>query len=289
MWGEQVQKPGLLQGGHQSGCLIYLPTQGEEPVISGKLGICNVFFAHCNLQCVFCQNHQISRNSRYSPRWLTDTQKVVDEIRNILDQGVNLVGFVSPSHQVAQMVEIIDSLRRAGYNPVTVYNSNGYDKVETLRQLEGIVDVYLPDLKYYDNALAWKYSGVADYFEVASKALKEMYRQKGSTLVLNEDGLAEFGMIVRHLVLPGHANDSIQLLNFLAEKISPRLHISLMSQYYPPTELLLPSEIDRHVSSKEYEAVVATAEKIGFRGWIQGYESNQYYRPNFDSSAPFAE
>lgn len=265
------------------------PHKGEEPLISGVKGICNVFFAHCNLQCIFCQNHQISRNTRHGKSWLTDTKIIVDEIKSLLDTGIGMLGFVSPSHQVAQMVDIVNSLNKSGYRPTVVYNSNGYDKVETLKKLEGIVDVYLPDLKYYDSALALKFSGVSDYFQVASKAIKEMYRQKGSTLILNNEGLAMFGLIIRHLVLPGHANDSVKLLNFLAEEVSPRLYISLMSQYYPPAGLSLPNELNQNVGIEEYKKVIEVLENLGFRGWIQAMESNQFYRPDFESSKPFTE
>lgn len=265
------------------------PHKGEEPVISGEKGICNVFFAHCNLQCIFCQNHQISRNTKHSKKWLTDTKVIVDEIKSILNTGIGMVGFVSPSHQVAQMVDIVNSLNKSGYKPITVYNSNGYDKVETLKMLEGIVDVYLPDLKYYDSTLAQRFSGVSDYFQVASKAIKEMYRQKGSTLILNNEGLAEFGMIIRHLVLPGHANDSIKLLNFLAEEVSTKLYISLMSQFYPPAELTLPNELNQNVGIEEYKKVIEVLENHGFRGWVQDPVSSHFYRPDFESNNPFSE
>lgn len=265
------------------------PHKGEEPVISGKNGICNVFFAHCNLQCIFCQNHQISRNTKHGKNWLTDTKIIVDEIKSLLDTGISMLGFVSPTHQVPQMVDIVNYLNQSGYKPTIVYNSNGYDKVETLKMLEGIVDVYLPDFKYYDNSLASMFSGVSDYFQVASKAIKEMYRQKGSGLILTNEGLAEFGMIIRHLVLPGHADDSIKLLNFLAEEISPRLYISLMSQYYPPAGLTLPNELKHHVGIDEYKKVIEVLDSHGFRGWVQDIISSQFYRPDFESSTPFAE
>jgi len=265
------------------------PHRGEEPVISGEKGICNVFFAHCNLQCIFCQNYQISRNNSLVNNWLTNTSIIVDEIKRILDTGISILGFVSTSHQVAQMVEIINALNESGYKPITVYNSNGYDKVETLKKLEGIVDVYLPDLKYYNNNLALRYSGVSDYFQVASNAIKEMYRQKGSSLIVNNEGLAEFGLIIRHLVLPGHAEDSINLLNFLAEEVSPKLHVSLMSQYYPPAKLLLPAELSQHVGINEYRKVVDVLENHGFRGWVQDLESNQYYHPDFESNTTFTD
>lgn len=224
-----------------------------------------------------------------SNKWLTNTSIIVDEIKRILETGISMLGFVSPSHQVAQMVEIINALNKSGYKPIIVYNSNGYDKVETLKKLEGIVDVYLPDLKYYNSNLAFRYSGVSDYFQVASNAIKEMYRQKGSSLILNNEGLVEFGLIIRHLVLPGYADDSINLLNFLADEVSPKLHVSLMSQYYPPAELSLPAELNQHVGINEYKKVVDVLENHGFRGWVQDIESNQYYRPDFESSNPFTD
>lgn len=265
------------------------PHKGEEPVISGRNGICNVFFSHCNLQCVFCQNYQISRNNSFSPRWLVGIEPVTREIKSILDTGVTHLGFVSPSHQVPQLLEIISHLNKQGYKPIVVYNSNGYDNVETLKALEGLIDVYLPDLKYYDGNLSWQYSGVRDYFEVAAKAIKEMYRQKGSSLVINEEGLVEFGLIIRHLVLPGHSDDSIAILKFLAKEISPRLYLSLMSQYYPPAGLKLPHTLERHVSAQEYNRVVNVLHEYGFRGWIQEMDSNQHYRPDFSTDNPFSE
>ncbi|HCT29416.1 MAG TPA: radical SAM protein, partial [Bacteroidales bacterium] len=173
--------------------------KGEEPVISGEKGICNVFFAHCNLQCIYCQNYQISKNLSNDKKWKKSIGEVVDEIVSILNIGVKLLGFVSPSHQIKQMLEIIDELQRRGFKPVIVYNSNGYDSVETLKMLDGIVDVYLPDFKYNSNKLAYEYSGVNDYFEVATSALLEMYRQKGSTILLDDDGLIEFQLIHHHL------------------------------------------------------------------------------------------
>lgn len=261
--------------------------KGEEPVISGDKGICNVFFAHCNLQCVYCQNYQISQNFLIDERWAKSIGGVVDEIVPILKKGVNLLGFVSPSHQIKQMLEIIDELHRMGFKPVIVYNSNGYDNVETLKMLDGIVDVYLPDFKYFSNELAFKYSGVNDYQEFATLALKEMYRQKGSTILLNDDGLIESGVIVRHLVLPNHYEDSIRVLDHIANEISPFLHISLMSQYYPTPNVCGHKCLDKEISVDEYNKVEMRLEEIGFKGWTQEVESSKMYRPDFDRKKPF--
>ncbi|MBN1199520.1 MAG: radical SAM protein, partial [Bacteroidales bacterium] len=141
--------------------------QGEEPVISGSKGICNLFFAHCNLQCSFCQNHQISDNQINPALFSVSLEEVIRQVTGILDQGINRVGFVSPSHMIPQMKIIIRAVEQLGYHPTWVYNSNGYDKVETLRGLEGMIDVYLPDLKYMDPLLAAKLSDAEDYPEVA--------------------------------------------------------------------------------------------------------------------------
>lgn len=261
--------------------------KGEEPIISGENGICNVFFAHCNLQCIYCQNFQISRNDSLDSAWRMSVDEVVGRISELLDKNVNILGFVSPSHQVPQMLNIIKNLWGKGYKPTIVYNSNGYDSVETLKELEGIVDVYLPDFKYYSNDLGLKYSGVPDYFEMASKALKEMYRQKGSAILLNDEGLIESGIIIRHLVLPDHSDDSIRVLDYIADEISPFLHISLMSQYYPTQKVSNEMGLNRKLRKDEYDKVVKRIDTLEFRGWVQDMESSDSYRPDFLKSTPF--
>lgn len=263
--------------------------KGEEPVISGTKGICNVFFAHCNMQCKFCQNYQISQNNIEDNSWITSYECVVEKIVSQIDQGVRLLGFVSPSHQISQMVEIIERVKNKGYNPTIVYNSNGYESVETLKMLEGIVDVYLPDFKYYDNEIGKQFSDVPDYFDIASKALKEMYRQKGSTLFLDDDGLVESGIIVRHLVLPNFSDDSVKIIEFIAENISTNIHISLMSQYYPTCNVMNNLLLNRTLDVKEYAMVVDKIEELGFRGWIQELNSQTFYQPDFSRNSPFKE
>lgn len=262
--------------------------KGEEPVLSGNVGVCNVFFAHCNLQCVYCQNHQISCNAFVNESWERSVDDVLNLITPILDSGVRILGFVSPTHQVVQMVQIIEALHQKGYFPTIVYNTNCYERVEILKELENLVDVYLPDIKYVNNSLGLRYSGVSDYFDVAKLALKEMNKQKGTSLLLGDDGLVEFGLIIRHLVLPSHSAESVELLNFLADEVSPRLHLSLMSQYYPPSGLHLPNPINRVLTDEEYRTVLNTMEALGFRGWAQSMESADCYRPNFNSNEPFS-
>lgn len=262
--------------------------KGEEPVLSGTQGVCNVFFAHCNLQCTFCQNHQISRNNLINGNWILEVDNVVNSIIPILDNGVRMLGFVSPTHQVIQMLQIIECLHKKGHKPTVIYNSNCYDNVDTLRELEGVVDVYLPDFKYVDSSVGLKFSGVFDYFDKAKLAIKEMYRQKGTALLLDDEGLALSGLIIRHLVLPNHALDSISLLRFLSDEFSPRLHISLMSQYYPPVGLSLDDSISRSLEPAEYESVLLELESIGFRGWAQSLDSHEHYRPDFSTRKPFS-
>lgn len=264
--------------------------KGEEPVISGKKGICNIFFPHCNLQCIFCQNHEISRNkiNQYQKEYAFDD--LIIEICKVLDQTENIVGFVSPSHYIPQMTAIIRGLREAGRNPVFVYNTNGYDKAESLRMLEGLIDVYLPDFKYMDPELAFEYSQARDYPQVAALALKEMYRQKGSTLILNDDGIVESGIIIRHLVLPGAVDQSVEVLKFIAEEISPKMHISLMSQYYPTPLVSNHPALKRSITPEEYSKVTSAFHELGFyRGWIQELESCTNYRPDFTNENPFSQ
>ena len=262
--------------------------KGEEPVISGKKGICNVFFPHCNLQCVYCQNYEISHNERSILQESISYSDLIGKICAVLDKTENMLGFVSPSHYVPHILAIIRGIKETGRNPVIVYNTNGYDKVETLKSLEGIVDVYLPDFKYLDPDLALRYSQTGDYPEVASVALKEMYRQKGSSLFLNDRGLAESGIVLRHLVLPGSIQQSIEVLQFIANEISTNLHISLMSQYYPTGYIREYEELKRTLFTEEYKKVKQAFYKLGFyRGWVQNLNSHSTYRPDFNGDQPF--
>jgi putative pyruvate formate lyase activating enzyme len=264
--------------------------RGEEPVISGPAGICNIFFTNCNLQCVYCQNHQVSDVSRNRKNSRMNLEEVVNRITGILDTGISMVGFVSPSHVIPQVKIIISVIEHLGYKPVWVYNTNGYDKPETIRSLEGLIDVYLPDFKYSDSGLASRYSGAADYPEVASRSLKEMFRQKGSTLILSGEGIAESGIVLRHLILPGQTKNSKDILRFIADEISPKLHISLMSQYYPAGDAASFKGLSRGITSGEYKEVIEEMESLGmFNGWYQELESHEHYRPDFYRLHPFED
>ena len=262
--------------------------KGEEPVISGPRGICNAFFAHCNLQCIYCQNWQISINRTEISEFGMEISEVISQITSILDTGINMVGFVSPSHHIPQMKVIINIIHSLGYKPVWVFNTNGYDKPGIIRSLEGIIDVFLPDFKYMDKNLSEAYSDAPDYPEVAEEALKEMYRQKGSALHINRESTAESGIIIRHLVLPGQVMNSVRVLRCIAEKLSPEVHISLMSQYYPTPLVSCHPYLSRPVSTAEYSKVTKEMDRLGMHnGWIQSLESSGTYCPDFNKFHPF--
>ena len=262
--------------------------RGEEPVISGEAGICNVFFGGCNLHCIYCQNHEISQCISSAVNLEMCLEQVLDKIITILSKGISSVGFVSPSHVVPQVKAIVKGLNLRGYKPVTVYNTNGYDKKETIRSLSGIIDVYLPDYKYFSGAISSEYSDASDYPEIAMKALKEMYYQKGSTLSVNEKGRVENGLLIRHLVLPGHVEESKKVLQSIAEELSPGVHLSLMSQYHPTAKVMNHQILNRSLYKSEYDSVVEEMERLGFRnGWVQELDSNVNYNPDFRKENPF--
>ncbi|HLN21279.1 MAG TPA: radical SAM protein [Bacteroidales bacterium] len=261
--------------------------RGEEPVIGGDDGICNIFFAGCNLRCVYCQNHEISQpcSAVFS---LNDIDDVLAKVCSILDTGINSVGFVSPSHMIPQMKMIISGLHEKGYIPVIVYNTNSYDRVETIKSLDGIVDVYLPDFKYADADLSFRLSGASDYPEVAMKALKEMYYQMGSTLHTDINGKAVRGLLIRHLVLPGLAEESKKVLSAIASELSTGVNISLMSQYHPMHEAKMFPSLDRSLNKQEYDDVLNHMQELGFRnGWVQDPDSFRNYLPDFTKEHPF--
>jgi len=262
--------------------------RGEEPPISGPGGICNIFFAGCNLRCIYCQNHDISRPSTRCTGRFETLESTLDQIEKLLSGGVKGVGFVSPSHMVPQVKAIIRGLNARGLKPLYVYNTNGYDKQEVIDGLEGIIDVYLPDYKYFSPSTADDYSDAEDYPEVVFKALKRMYWQKGSTLRLDEEGRAEAGLLIRHLVLPGHAGESIKVLESITAELSTGVNISLMSQYHPVPGVKDYLTLNRPLYREEYESVADAMEKMGFRnGWIQDMDSYLNYRPDFRKDNPF--
>ena len=258
--------------------------RGEEPAICGEKGICNVFFSHCNLQCIYCQNHEISTHAQ-PPRFV-GVEAIAQQIATLLPLTENIVGFVTPTHYAAHIPPIVERLHALGLYPTVVYNTGGYDSVETLRALAPYIDIYLPDYKYSDPGLARRYSHAADYPQVALAALREMYYQKGSPLPTDEGGLASSGIIVRHLVLPGQIQNSLAALEDIAG-ISTNLHISLMAQYYPPRPGL-PDQLGRTLTEEEYRQVADHLHSLGFHnGWVQQLDSQASYRPDFSRQQAF--
>lgn len=262
--------------------------RGEEPALSGRRGIANVFFAHCTLQCRYCQNYQISANRRAGQNPRMSPERAAADIGTLLQDGEGNLGLVSPTHQLPQALDILETLRRGGSSPTLVYNTSGYERVEVLQALEEIIDVYLPDLKYLDSETAQAWSGAGDYPARARETLREMFRQKGPDLDFDPGGIARNGLIVRHLVLPGRTADSLRCLNFLAEEFSNRLYLSLMAQYTPTPAVAGDPLLGRRLFSSEYDRVVTEMESLGFsRGWVQQLESAGHYFPDFSREEVF--
>jgi putative pyruvate formate lyase activating enzyme len=240
------------------------------------------------MQCLFCQNYDISRNRASIVETQVSVAELTDMIERHLDRGCRSVGFVSPSHYYPQMLAVINEVHRRGRRPVFVYNTNGYDREEAIQALDGVIDVYLPDYKYRDKELAHEFSKVRDYPPIAAAAVGEMFRQVGADIDLDEDGLITRGMIIRHLVLPGHPQNSIDVLQYIANHYSPDCHISLMSQYWPTPAVADHPVLSRRVTADEYDAVLDAMEELGFtRGWVQELGSSDHYRPDFMQEHPF--
>lgn len=282
---DRIENHGFCNAGTIPEAATICVHRGEEPPICGEKGICNVFFAHCNLQCVYCQNHEIS-SQRTQHSTIQGVEAIVDRIAEVLPMTENIVGFVSPTHYADSIPAIVEELHARGLRPTIVYNTGGYDRVETLQTLAPYIDIYLPDFKYMDTNLSARYSHAEDYPQMALKALKEMYNQKGSALPTDDNEMAYRGIIVRHLVLPGQVANSKAVLDEIAD-ISTNLHVSLMAQYFPPLPDL-PDDLGRTLSAAEYDEVVDHFYNIGLhRGWVQELSAQECYRPDFSKQDAF--
>ena len=252
---------------------------GEEPAISGQRGSGTIFFAGCNLRCVYCQNHQISQDWRPLPE--TDSAALARYMLDLQVRGCHNINLVTPSHVVPQILDALCEAVPLGLELPLVYNSSGYDALATLRALDGIVDIYLPDLRYAAADVAAKYSDAADYPAVARAAVREMYRQVGN-LEVDAAGVARRGVIVRHLILPNGLSGSREALRFLAEEISPQITLSVMGQYGPQHCAAQYPEIARRLADGEYAAVVDWLERFGLEnGWLQEMAAADNYLPDF--------
>ena len=255
---------------------------GEEPAISGTKGSGTIFFGNCNMRCVYCQNHQISQNWRKQKSKEVDCQTLAENMIHLQDDlECHNINFVSPSHFVPQLVRAVLEAVPLGLHVPLVYNSNGYDSVATLRELDGIISVYLPDLRYACDKWARKYSQVPDYVTQARQAIKEMYRQAGD-LIVDEQGLAQRGLIVRHLILPNGLAGTEESLKWLTQEFSPSITVSVMSQYSPQNRAQRVPSLSRTISTAEYEAVTQLLSDLELgNGWIQEMGASDNYLPDF--------
>ena len=251
----------------------------EEPCISGKDGSGTVFFSNCNFRCIFWQNYKISQERKGYEISIEELANIFIELQN---KGANNINLVTPTTYAYQIIEAIKIARNKGLNLPIIYNTNGYESLTTLRDLNGYIDVYLPDLKYYSNEIAEKYSKAPQYFEIATKAIMEMIKQVGS-VVLDENGIIQTGVIVRHLVLPNHIQNSKHILKWLKSNVDDTAYVSVMAQYFPTYKAKEDKYIYRKLNKKEYQEIENYLYLLEFKnGFIQELgEHEEEYVPDF--------
>ena len=254
----------------------------EEPCISGTNGSGTVFFSNCNLKCVFCQNYKISQQGLGREISIEELADIFIEQQNKKVENINLV---TPTMYIYHIIEAIKIARKKGLNIPIVYNTNGYENVETIKKLNGYIDIYLPDLKYYDNDLAFKYSGIKNYFENATEAIKEMYNQVGAP-VLDENGIMKKGVIIRHLVLPNNLQNSKDVLKWINDNIDNKVFVSVMAQYFPTHRAKDFPELNRKLTKEEYEEIENFLYSLNLdNGYIQELrEHEEEYVPDFEKN-----
>jgi putative pyruvate formate lyase activating enzyme len=290
---------GICRSGTRAAVSHALLHYGEEPVISGRRGAPpdagqilaglrpgsgTIFFTGCNLKCLFCQNYQLS--------WLAQGRTVSDEelaamMLDLQKKRATNINLVSPTHLILPILRALKLAFAQGLNIPIVYNSNGYEKVDVLEKLAGIIDVYLPDLKYYSPEVAGKFSGASDYFSHAHLAVQEMFFQQPELILDNRD-IALKGLIIRHLILPGQTADSLAILDWLAHHLALSAPLSLMSQYHPCFNA--PPEIQRPLSPVEYQTILKKAQDLGFESLFiqpEGFEPGEHLVPDFSRADPF--
>lgn len=236
----------------------------EEPCISGKNGSGTVFFSNCNLNCKFCQNYKISAEGKGKE---ISIEELANTFLDLQEKGANNINLVTPTIYAYQILDAIKIAKEKGLNIPIIYNSNGYESIETLKKLNGYIDVYLPDFKYYYDDIALKYSGVKNYFKVATEAIKEMYRQAGSPK-LDENGIIQKGLIIRHLILPNNIENSKKVLSWIKANIEENVYISIMAQYFPCYKAKNILELNRKLTVEEYEEIEEFVYKLRHREWV---------------------
>jgi putative pyruvate formate lyase activating enzyme len=290
---------GICQSGNQALVSHALLHFGEEPVLSGyqdasqtKLaksslsspGSGAIFFSGCNLKCLFCQNYQLSWLLKGRP---VSDEKLAEMMLDLQDKGALNINLVSPTHLTLPILHALKIAYGQGLHLPLVYNSNGYEKAEVIESFEGIVDIYLPDLKYYSPEVSKKFSGASDYFQQASRAIREMYSQQPE-LVLSDEEIAQKGLIIRHLVLPGQVEDSLAILEWVQKNLSTSVCLSLMSQYHPCFRA--PEEIQRALTPREYKQIIERALELGFENLFiqpEPFKADEHLIPDFNLKDPF--
>ena len=259
-------KTGYCKTGLDFSVASYNVHHGEEPPISGTNGSGAIFFANCNLSCVFCQNYPISQLGNGKP---CNIKKLTEIMLELEQKGVHNINLVTPTHISAQIAIAIKKAKLQGLKIPVVYNTNGYDSVETLKALDGLIDIYLPDAKYSKNTNSKKYSNANNYWQINKKALTEMHRQVGK-LKINKNGIATKGLIIRHLLLPKNISGTKEVIRFIANKISKDTFVSFMAQYHPAYNAFKYKELNRKITTKEYSSATQALEEFGItNGWVQ--------------------
>ncbi len=273
----------------------FTPHFGEEPALVGTGGAGNIFFGNCNLRCVYCQNYQISQTHKEQIKNEVTHERLAEMMLELQTRGCHNINFVSPTHFAPQMARAVLIAAQRGLRVPIVYNTNAYDAVSVLKLLDGIVDVYLPDLKYAEDEAGYLYSKVRGYKEYSRLAIAEMFRQTGPELVFDDNGLLQRGLIIRLLVLPNDIAGIRESIEWIRDTLSPHVAISLMAQYYPtnqagsnPRHILL----SRRISESEWLRAVTVLEEFDMEnGWMQEFDgAAYYYRPDFSNPAtPFTD
>ena len=259
---------------------LYSKHNFEEPCISGKKGSGTVFFSNCNMNCIYCQNYEISQLGKGKEISIQELADIFIELQN---SGVENINLVTPTSYVLQIIEAIKISKKNGLKIPIIYNTNGYERVETLKLLKGYIDIYLPDLKYYDNKLGKKYSNIDNYFDIATKAIKEMYNQVGIPYFDN-CGMLKKGIMIRHLILPNNIENSKNVLKWIKDNTDERVYINIMAQYFPTYKAKENKELNRKLNQEEYEEIENYVYGLGIEnGYMQDLgEHEEEYVPKWN-------
>lgn len=277
----RYEKKGFCQASNKVKVAYYSLHMWEEPVISGKNGSGTIFFSNCNMKCIYCQNKKISLDG-YGK--LISNKKLGEIMLELQKKKAHNINLVTPTHYVPEIASVLKKIKGKELKIPVVYNTSSYENVGTLMMMRGLVDIYLADLKYYDDELGIKYSSCKDYFETASMAIDEMYRQVGKFTLKN--GLLKKGLVIRVLILPGHSDDAIKIVEYIYKTYGNDVIISIMNQYTPVNKIEKYENLNRKVTEEEYNKVINMAIKLGVKNAFvqEGEAASESFIPKFDSS-----